>query len=87
MYCRHTKENIIQLFEHKDCNGGFQPLCKRGQLGLYYYMIKSPKSIKTRPTGALGSIEYVVDSWNSNRNNYSAVYSKRQRPARTTDLE
>ena len=36
---------------------------------------------KNSPTGALGLIEYVVESWNS----YS--YSKCQHPARTTDLE
>ena len=26
MYCRHTKENKIQLFEYKDCDGGLEPL-------------------------------------------------------------
>ena len=26
MYCRHTKKNMIQLTEYKDCNGGLQPL-------------------------------------------------------------
>ena len=26
MYCRHSKENRIQLSKYKDCNGGLQPL-------------------------------------------------------------
>ena len=34
-----------------------------------------------------GSIEYVVDSWHSYHNNYSADFSKFQRPSRPTDLE
>ena len=42
---------------------------------------------KTRPTGGLGAFYYVVNSWNSNHNNYSANYSKCHRPARMTDFE
>ena len=33
-----------------------------------------------------GSIEYIVNSWNSYHNNYSADYSKCQRPAQTMIL-
>ena len=35
---------------------------------------------RNSPTGALGSIEYVVDNWNAHNDNYSADYSKCQRP-------
>ena len=56
--------------------------CKHGQSGLCYYIIEPPKSTETRPTGDLGSIEYIVNSWIAYHNNYSADYLKCQRPAR-----
>ena len=50
---------VRAVFQQLTCRF-FGTAWKRGQLGLYYYIILPSKSTETHPTGALSSIEYFV---------------------------